>query len=97
MSHQPTGIALYDTAADDAAAAVIAAYSTSFGMATRLLGPRVRTHVRNIYALVRVADEIVDGPAVVAESAEVKGTVVAGITLLFTTSAELLHGTLLPL
>ena len=27
-----------------------------------LLGPRVRPHVRNIYALVRVADEIVDGP-----------------------------------
>ena len=66
MSYQPTGIALYDTAADDAAAAVIAAYSTSFGMATRLLGPRVRTHVRNIYALVRVADEIVDGPAIEA-------------------------------
>lgn len=66
MSHQPTGIALYDTAADDAAAAVIAAYSTSFGMATRLLGSRARTHVRNIYALVRVADEIVDGPAIEA-------------------------------
>ena len=66
MSHQPTGIALYDTAADDAAAAVIAAYSTSFGMATRLLGPRVRMHVRNIYALVRVAGEIVDGPAIEA-------------------------------
>jgi len=66
VSHQPTGIALYDTAADDAAAAVIAAYSTSFGMATRLLGPRARTHVRNIYALVRVADEIVDGPAMEA-------------------------------
>lgn len=63
MSNQPTGIALYNAAADDAAAAVISAYSTSFGMATRLLGPRVRTHVRNIYALVRVADEIVDGPA----------------------------------
>ena len=28
--------------------------------------PRVRTHVRNIYALVRVADEIVDGPAIEA-------------------------------
>lgn len=66
MSHQPTGIALYDRAADDAAAAVIAVYSTSFGMATRLLGSRVRTHVRNIYALVRVADEIVDGPAIEA-------------------------------
>lgn len=63
MSHEPTGLALYDTAAQDAAAAVITAYSTSFGLATRLLGPRPRPHVRNIYALVRVADEIVDGPA----------------------------------
>ena len=63
MSHEPTGLALYDRTAQDAAAAVIAAYSTSFGLATRLLGPRPRPHVRNIYALVRIADEIVDGPA----------------------------------
>lgn len=59
----PTGLAQYDRTAQDASAAVIAAYSTSFGLATRLLGPRPRPHVRNIYALVRVADEIVDGPA----------------------------------
>ncbi|MET0734510.1 MAG: squalene/phytoene synthase family protein [Microbacterium sp.] len=72
----PTGLALYDRTAQDAAAAVIARYSTSFGMACRLLGPRPRPHVRNIYALVRVADEIVDGPAqaaglTAAETAEV--------------------------
>jgi phytoene synthase len=42
---------------------VIRSYSTSFGLATRLLGARHRFHVRNIYALVRVADEIVDGVA----------------------------------
>lgn len=54
---------LYDTTAAAAAASVIRAYSTSFGMATRLLGPRVRGHVRNVYALVRVADEVVDGAA----------------------------------
>jgi phytoene/squalene synthetase len=62
-AHQPTGLALYNRTADDAAATVIRAYSTSFGMASRLLGRRVRGHVRNIYALVRVADEVVDGPA----------------------------------
>jgi 15-cis-phytoene synthase len=62
----PTGLALYDRTAEDAAATVIAGYSTSFGWACRLLGPRVRPHVRNIYALVRVADEIVDGPAAAA-------------------------------
>lgn len=54
---------LYDETAVAAAASVIRAYSTSFGMATALLGPRVRAHVRNVYALVRVADEIVDGAA----------------------------------
>ncbi len=66
MSRGPTGLALYDKTARDAAAVVIAAYSTSFGLASRLLGPRVRPHVRNVYALVRVADEIVDGPAAAA-------------------------------
>ena len=44
-----------------ASAVVIRSYSTSFGAATRLLGARHRGHVRNIYALVRVADELVDG------------------------------------
>lgn len=47
--------------AERAANQVIGAYSTSFGLATRLLGLRHRQHVRNIYALVRVADELVDG------------------------------------
>lgn len=51
----------YDATAQAAAAAVIRTYSTSFGWACRLLGPSVRRHVRSVYALVRVADEIVDG------------------------------------
>ena len=50
----------YDNAARESAAAVIDHYSTSFGWATRLLHEPVRTHVRCIYALVRVADELVD-------------------------------------
>jgi phytoene/squalene synthetase len=54
---------LYDRCALDAAAVVIQRYSTSFALACRLLGPRVRQDVRNIYALVRIADEIVDGAA----------------------------------
>ena len=53
---------LYDAVARDAAAAVIRAYSSSFGLACRLLGPSVRDHVRNVYAMVRLADEVVDGP-----------------------------------
>lgn len=53
----------YTAASEAAAQRVIAAYSTSFGLATRLLGSRHRTHIRNIYALVRIADELVDGVA----------------------------------
>jgi phytoene synthase len=51
---------LYDQVAARSAAVVIDAYSTSFGWACRLLGPQVRPHVRAVYALVRIADEIVD-------------------------------------
>jgi len=57
----PTHLA-YDSVADATAALVIRSYSTSFGLAARLLAEPVRSHVRNIYALVRVADEIVDAP-----------------------------------
>lgn len=52
---------LYDRVAEETASIVIRRYSTSFGLASRLLGPGVRQHVENIYALVRIADEIVDG------------------------------------
>jgi phytoene/squalene synthetase len=54
---------LYDRVAEEAASVVIRRYSTSFGLASRLLGVGVRQHVENIYALVRIADEIVDGGA----------------------------------
>ncbi len=54
---------LYDRVAEETASVVIRRYSTSFGLASRLLGPGVRRHVENIYALVRIADEIVDGGA----------------------------------
>ena len=53
---------LYDAVAEDSAALVMRQYSTSFGMASRLFAEPVRTQVRNVYALVRVADEIVDNP-----------------------------------
>jgi phytoene/squalene synthetase len=59
----PTGLTLYSQAAHRASKEVIYSYSTSFGMATRLLSKDIRHHVENIYALVRVADEIVDGSA----------------------------------
>ena len=57
-----TSDARYDRAANTSSAQVIKAYSTSFGWACRLLAQPDREHVRNIYALVRLADEIVDDP-----------------------------------
>ncbi len=61
LSRGVTGT-LYDTVSEASSAVVIREYSSSFGLASRLLGEPVRTQVRNIYALVRVADEIVDNP-----------------------------------
>lgn len=58
------------------AAVVIGAYSSSFGLASRLLAEPVRSHVRNVYALVRVADEIVDAPRPGAD-AHARGTTLA--------------------
>jgi 15-cis-phytoene synthase len=50
----------YDKAAYRVAHDVLATYSTSFGLGTRLLGRRARAHIEAVYALVRIADEIVD-------------------------------------
>lgn len=52
----------YDEVAEESAALVIRSYSSSFGLASRLLAQPVRRDVHNIYALVRVADEVVDAP-----------------------------------
>lgn len=60
-------MSLYDDVARETASIVIRRYSTSFGLASRLLAPDVRRHVENIYALVRVADEVVDGGAHIDE------------------------------
>jgi phytoene/squalene synthetase len=66
MSGLPSGdesLRRFSRTAEIATTGVIRAYSTSFGLATRLLGRRHRQHIRNIYAMVRIADEIVDGVA----------------------------------
>jgi 15-cis-phytoene synthase len=78
-SNQPSSLELYTLAAERSSNAVIASYSTSFGVATRLLAPEIRQHVRNIYALVRVADEIVDGAA--AEARKGGGNVEPSVAL----------------
>lgn len=58
-----TNLALYSRVAHLAAATIIDEYSSSFGLASRLLAAEYRAGVQDIYALVRVADEIVDGAA----------------------------------
>jgi phytoene synthase len=62
-SAEPSSLERYLEAAERASAEVIDTYSTSFGWAAKLLGKAEQQPVRNIYALVRVADEIVDGAA----------------------------------
>ena len=55
-----TGTVLYDRTAARASRAVLRGYSTSFGLGARVLGTRARTDIEAVYALVRIADEIVD-------------------------------------
>lgn len=63
MTQLDTRIELYTKAAEETASGVIRLYSTSFGLASKLLEPASRRHIENIYSLVRLADEVVDGVA----------------------------------
>ncbi|WP_343317709.1 MULTISPECIES: phytoene/squalene synthase family protein [Arthrobacter] len=56
----------YSDTATRSAGVVIGSYSTSFGLACWILGRKERRHIENIYALVRIADEVVDGAAAAA-------------------------------
>jgi phytoene/squalene synthetase len=56
-------LSLYSRVAHRSSSRIIRDYSTSFRMASRLLSRDVRERVEDIYALVRVADEVVDGAA----------------------------------
>lgn len=67
----PSRLSLYHAAAEQAADVVVRRYSTSFGLASRLLPSARRADIRNVYALVRLADEVVDGAA---EEADPGGT-----------------------
>ncbi len=51
---------LFDQTSDAVAQMVTRKYSTSFSMAVKLLAPKIRRHIYNIYGFVRLADEIVD-------------------------------------
>ena len=61
-----SALSLYTRTAVAAAGQVIGHYSTSFSWACRTLPGWVRRDIASIYALVRVADEVVDGTAAAA-------------------------------
>lgn len=63
MSGSGAPLDVYVRASGVAARCVLREYSGSVGTAIRLLSPRLRPHVAAVYALVRVADEVVDGAA----------------------------------
>ncbi len=51
---------LFDIVSKKCSKKVTETYSTSFSLATRMLGPSIRQDIYNIYGFVRFADEIVD-------------------------------------
>jgi len=51
---------LFDNVSEAFSKMVTQRYSTSFSMATNLLGSTIRADIYNIYGFVRFADEIVD-------------------------------------
>lgn len=60
---EPTPLERYTATASSSARVVINNYSTSFSLACRMLERQSRTHIANVYALVRLVDEVVDGVA----------------------------------
>lgn len=60
-THPASSAQEYTRTCQAAAVEVLARYSTSFSLAVRTLPPVMRTHITSIYAMARVADEIVDG------------------------------------
>lgn len=52
--------AIFDSVSRSCSKEVTKSYSTSFSTATKLLSPKIRQDIYNIYGFVRFADEIVD-------------------------------------
>jgi 15-cis-phytoene synthase len=51
---------IFDTVSFDCSKQVTETYSTSFSVAVKMLAPKIRQDIYNIYGFVRFADEIVD-------------------------------------
>lgn len=52
--------ALFDKISEECSRGITRVYSTSFSSAVKMLSPRIRQDIYNIYGFVRLADEIVD-------------------------------------
>ena len=52
--------ALFDQVSNNCSKLVTKKYSTSFSLAVKMLSPKIRTAIYNVYGFVRFADEIVD-------------------------------------
>ncbi len=51
---------LFDQVSNETSRLVTKKYSTSFSLAVKMLSPKIRAAIYNIYGFVRFADEIVD-------------------------------------
>ncbi len=63
MADQQDFLGRFDAMSSKATATVIAHCSSSFTLASKLLSPKIRRDIEALYAMVRVADEVVDGAA----------------------------------
>lgn len=82
-------VRLYDATAGRTSALVLSAYSTSFGMGARLLGTRAHRDIEAVYALVRLADEVVDtfqGPGAADELDELEAQTVRALRTGYSTN-----------
>lgn len=71
ISHR-SALQHYHAAASQSAGRIISYYSTSFSWSTRLFPAPIRHDIQALYAVVRIADEIVDGAAAEAKAPDIR-------------------------
>lgn len=71
ISHR-SALRHYHATAGQSAGRIINYYSTSFSWSTRLFPAAIRRDIQALYAVVRIADEIVDGAAAEAKTADIR-------------------------
>ncbi|WP_246819241.1 squalene/phytoene synthase family protein [Corynebacterium sp. HMSC04H06] len=71
ISHR-SALQHYHAAASQSTGRIISYYSTSFSWSTRLFTAPIRRDIQALYAVVRIADEIVDGAAAEAHTPDIR-------------------------